>query len=470
MRKLLLLLALSQLAWAQPDDLPPPPPLLPEKKEGQAAPFNPDQTSEAIPQPALQLKAPADWTSLGTMTLQQAVGLALTRQPDVVSARAQVLQANGGTTQLRAELMPRLSGTTTFSHRSTTEASALGGSLTSISQTHQSTLGLNQLLFDFGNTRERVHQADLLRQSADSGVQAAENDLALTVKEQYYTVVETRELLEVAEKDLANRQEQLRLARALYKAGNKSPGDVVRAQTTVSTSVFNLNKARRDLEIAQQQLLQALGFPPLTPLQLTDLAEPEVSEREVSTLLERAAQVRPDLVAAQKTVEARQAGLNAAHTTNYPSVAGYAGLTYQGLANGIQYPAVVAQLQVSYNLFDGGARAGVIEQAQGALQAAQADLLRVQLSVQSEVTTVLAQVVSAERNVEAARLASEASQQGVRIAFGRYKAALGTLTDVFDAQNQFLSAGNNLASAQADLSRSRARLRHALAAPFAEGY
>lgn len=470
MLRLLLLLALSQAVWAQPDDLPPPPPLLPEKKDGQAAPFNPDQTSEAAPLAPLQLKAPADWTSLGTLSVKQAVDLALTRQPDVVTARAQVLQANGATTQVRAELMPRITGTTTFSHRSTTEASALGGSITSSSRTHESSLGLNQLLFDFGNTRERVHQADLLRQSADSGVLAAQNDLALTVKEQYYTMVENRELLAVAEKDLANRQEQLRLARALYKAGNKSPGDVVRAQTTVSTSVFNLNKVRRDLEIAQQQLLQALGFPPLTPLQLVDQVEPEIAERDVTTLLERAASVRPDLLAAQKTVEARQAGLNAAHTTNYPSVSTYAGLTYQGLANGLQYPAVVAQLQVSYNVYDGGARSGVIEQAQGALQAAEADLLRVRLSVQGEVTSVLAQVVSAERNVEAARLASDASQQGVRIAFGRYKAALGTLTDVFDAQNQFLSAGNNLASAQADLSRSRARLRHALAAPFAEGY
>ena len=331
-------------------------------------------------------------------------------------------------------------------------------------------MGINQLLFDFGNTRERVHQADLLRQAADWGVLAAQNDLALRVKERFYAVLQNQRLLTSAQSDLSNRQEQLRLARALYKAGNKSPGDVVRAQTAVSNSVFNLNTARRNLELAQQDLAQSLGLPSLTPLNVTEQNEPDLPSREVGPLLNKAMQLRPDLLAAQRTVEGRKSGLNAAHTTNYPSVSTFAGVAYQGATNGVQYPLVLMQLQVDFNVYDGGLRSGTIEQAEGVLDSASADLLRTQLAVQREVTGVLAQLVSAERNVQAASLAVDAASEGIRIAFGRYKAALGTVTDVFDAQNQLLSANNNLANAQADLNLSRPRLRHALASPFGEGY
>jgi hypothetical protein len=53
---------------------------------------------------------------------------------------------------------------------------------------------------------------------------------------------------------------------------------------------------------------------------------------------------------------------------------------------------------------------------------------------------------------------------------GRYKAALGTVTDVFDAQNAVVSANTNYANSLAKLDLARARLRHALADPFGEGY
>lgn len=56
---------------------------------------------------------------------------------------------------------------------------------------------------------------------------------------------------------------------------------------------------------------------------------------------------------------------------------------------------------------------------------------------------MLAQLITAERNVEAAQRAVDSAREGVRIAVGRYQAAL-------------------------DLARSR--LRHSVAEPFGEGY
>ena len=83
---------------------------------------------------------------------------------------------------------------------------------------------------------------------------------------------------------------------------------------------------------------------------------------------------------------------------------------------------------------------------------------------------MLIQLETAERNVDAATASVESARQGIRIAEGRYQAALGSLTDVFDAQLSFVSAQNNLVNSLNDLNLARARMRHALAAPFEENY
>lgn len=75
----------------------------------------------------------------------------------------------------------------------------------------------------------------------------------------------------------------------------------------------------------------------------------------------------------------------------------------------------------------------------------QADLKRTQLVVERDVSGALAQLITAERNVAAAQAGVDSAREGVRTAQGRYQVALGTLTDVLDAQSSLVTARNNLA-------------------------
>lgn len=484
-KQLALFLALTGWAAAQ---LPPPPPLVPQAVPGQPAPFNPDQVREALPQEPLAM--PRSKLN-GPLPVEEAIRLALELQPAVVAARGRLLQLEGVTQVQRSALLPSIGGTSTYRHIST--SSAISGlnnpGLTSASTSGDNTtagnpptattrttdqfvnnVGISQLLFDFGHTRDLVRQADLRRQAAAAAVLVTQNDTALAVKEAYYQALQTQRLLRVAEGDLANRQEQLRLARALYQSGGISPGDVVRAQTTVSNSVFALNNARRNLELALQDLSLAIGLPPLTTFELLDTREPDLPNKDVENLAGAAAERRPDLMVAERNVAASRAGLDAAHTLNYPALSTFAGITYQGLVNGVQYPSFNLQLNLDFQLYDGGQRSGAIKQAQGTLEQDVSQLELTQLQVEREVTGVYAQLITAERNVDAARAAVDSARQGVRIAVGRYQAALGTLTDVLDTQNQLVAAQTNYSNALLELDLARSRMRHALAAPLEEGF
>jgi outer membrane protein TolC len=416
----------------------------------------------------------------------QAVDLALRLQPDVQTARGQLRQAEGQVVQQRAALLPRISVQSTLSHTSSPGDSnqgldsaslvTAGGGGTVVSSGGRTTdrlstnLGLNQLLFDFGRTRSLVLEADLNRQAAAATVLQTENDVALDVKERFYTLILNRRLVEVREDELVNRQEQLRLARALYEAGQLAPGDVVRGQTAVTNTVVALNRARQELELARQDQAQALGLPPLTLLDVVESAEPDLPNKEIAYLMDAALDRRPDMLVAQKNVEAAQAGLGAAYALNRPALSAFTGITYQGDVNGVQRPTFSVQLQLDFDLYDGGARAGAVTSAEGALQIVQADLQRTRLVVERDVSGALAELITAERNVEAAQSGLDSARQGVRIALGRYQVALGTLTDVFDAQANLVTAQTNLVSSLSDLDLARARLRHAVASPFEEGY
>jgi outer membrane protein len=454
---------LSAMAWSQ--EMPKPPPSVMPVEPGKAPPFDPNDIREAVPQAEIQLPQEPAETS-GPQTLVQLVDTALRLQPDIRSTLGQVRQANGQTTVLRSRLLPQLGGSANYMHLS----SRAPGHISQTTDNFNNSLGVSWLLFDFANTQNRVREADLLRQALESDVLTAQNDVALDVKERYYTLLQAQRLVQVSESDVANRQEQLRLARALYEAGNMSPGDVVRAQTTVSTAVFSLESNRRQVALARQDLLQAMGLYPLTELEISLQAEPEIEHKDVPFLMTTAAQRRPELLAAQHNIDARQAGLDAAHTTNYPALTSSAGISYQGAVNGIQYPSVNLQLNIDFAIYDGGQRAGAIEAAEGLLEVAQAEYTRNQLFVQRQVAGALEQLLVAERNVESTAHAVDSASQGIRIAVGRYKAALGTVTDVFDAQNAVVSASTNYANSLAELDLARARLRHALADPFGEGY
>lgn len=472
MRALLLFLLLASAAWAQTLPSPPPRPS-PVKAGGQ--PFDPARTVEAPVHPPLELRPPG-----GRLTVLQAVMRGLQEQPDVQTAQGQLLTASGRTQVQRAPLLPHLQLNGNYNDVIQQQAPAIGqqpgvglvegAPIPTVSGATTSNwtygLTLTQLLWDFEYTSNLVLQADRRAQAAGANLFRVENDVALQVKERYYLLLARQRQLTVVELDLANRTEQLRMARALYQAGQRSPGDVVRAQTTVSTAVYALNQARRDVELARQELCLAMGVNPLTPVEAEEVSEPPLGERTLAEFTDLALKRRPDVLAARHNVEASQAGVAAAERLNMPAIYTRAGLNYQGPSGALLLQVVSLQLAIDFNVYDGGQRAGAIKVADGQLTVDEAELLRTLLNVRREVSAAYLELGTAERNVEAAHAARASAEEGVRIADGRYRAAMGTITDVFDAQSALVQSRSDYVASLAALDLARSRLRHALAQPF----
>ena len=479
-----LILLLTLFATPSAQELPPPPPETPAAVPGEPLPFDPSRTHEATPMQPLELQIPGLNQSLTNLTLYEAILLSWNNRPDVLQAQGELRQREGSVVSERSALLPNINVRSNYSHITTNSGGGGGGSVvvgdqviasgggsssnTSDRLSHR--IGFTQVLNDWGRSRNLIKQADLFRQAAAATLLSTKNDVALDVKEQYYALTQRTGLVFVAEDDLANRQQQLDLARALYQAGEMAPGDVVRAQSAVTASVVSLNQALLDRETARQDLVLSLGLSPLVNVDVDGFREPDLPNKGLEYLLEQAVSHRPDLLAAQREVEARQAGLGAAYALNRPELSTFTGITYQGALDGVQFPTLTAQLSLAFDLYDGGARAGAVTSAEGALLVSQANLRRTELEVQRLITQVLAQLLTAEHNVEAARAGVASAREGVRIAEGRYRVALGSLTDVLDAQRASVQAQTDLVNSINALNLARARARHALAAPLEENF
>ena len=437
--------------------------------------------------PPFHVTLPGVDPSASSLNLFDAILLSWQNQPDVLQALGELRVREGAVVSERSALLPTIDLRSSYSHITTNTAGGGGGGGTvvvgdqvvgggggggssSTTDRLSNRIGYSQVLMDWGRSRNLIKQADLLRQASVAGLLSTKNDVALEEKESYYAFTQALGLELVAADDLANRQQQSALAKALYDAGEMAAGDVVRAQSAVTASVVSLNEARLRVETARQDLLVSLGLSPLVELEVESFQEPALPDTDLTYLLTKAQEQRPDLLAAQRQVEARKAGVGAAYALGRPELSTFTGITYQGTLDGIQFPTLTAQLNLSFDIYDGGARAGAVTSAEGALIVSEANLRRTELAVERAVTQVLAQLLTAEQNVQAARAGVQSAREGVRIAEGRYRVALGSLTDVLDAQSAFVQAQIDLVNSLNDLNLARARTRHALAAPLEENF
>jgi outer membrane protein len=121
------------------------------------------------------------------------------------------------------------------------------------------TFGLQWNVFDFG---EKGHQAKALAQQAESALEQrseAASVISLQVRKAWLDAVETRKRIEVAEKALAQADENLRVAQDRYREGVGSNTEVLDAEA-LRTRIYGAHaNALYDAVWATMQLRRAAG-------------------------------------------------------------------------------------------------------------------------------------------------------------------------------------------------------------------
>jgi outer membrane protein TolC len=291
--------------------------------------------------------------------------------------------------------------------------------------------------------------ADLRATQADADTTRL--DTAYLVRRDYWQVLFNQEAVKIAQENLQEQEERLRVDQVTTDAGKLPPYYVLRDQAEVADARQGLTNARRDVDTALLQLRQDLGLPMEQLLTLTDaLVYDSTAPGAAAALSAEALKTRPEALAAQARVEAAQREVEARRSAYRPQVAATAmsdAFATRGQSAQVGYTVGVT---ASLPLADGGSRSAEVAEAQAAVTKAQADLRAVNLDLTRQVHTALVNLAAAEENVSTAEQALAAAEEDYRVALVRYQAGKAINLEPISALAALVRARTNHAQAVFD--------------------
>jgi outer membrane protein TolC len=288
--------------------------------------------------------------------------------------------------------------------------------------------------------------ADL--QGAQAQVDTELLDLAYQVRRGYWQVLLNREMVKIAQENLKEQQESLRVDQVSFDAGKIPLYYVLRDKAEVADAQQSLTNATRDVDTALLGLREALGVDMDQPLALTDaLVYESAAPGDPAALTVQALKLRPAAQAAQAQVDAAARQVQAQRAAYRPQLAldamGDAWKASGSDLNGGYTAALVASLP----LLDGGSRRAEVKEAQAGVNRAQADLATVKLAIARQVHEALLDYAAADQNVRTAEAALASAEEDYRVALVRYQAGKAINLERIEALAVLVRARTNYAQA-----------------------
>jgi outer membrane protein TolC len=415
------------------------------------------------------------------ITLEQAVQMALAKNPALKAQAEESSVARAQTAQAHAAWFPRVGFSQSFLRGN--DPVYVFGSLLRQRQFTTASFGLpglnaptplnnsltrvdgQMMLFDALCTRNRVAGARRMESAADFSTEQARQDLILRVVRAYYGVIVARENLSAAREALRTAESNAQRVTDMEQAGLVVASDKLSAQVFRAQMKEREIRAANQLALARMALGHELGLGPVTTKEPQDaLHEPAAAVVSAMEEWERIALAeRPALRAAEMQQQAASSGTKVARAEFAPKVGVFANFerdaeTPGGGASGTNW---TAGARIEVNLFAGGADRARLDEARARERQAANQVEYFRSGVRLEVRQAFLEVSAAEQRAAAARDAVEQAKESLRIIQNRYEAGLATITDLLRAQTAQLEARTGYLSALHDWQVARAQLERA---------
>lgn len=337
------------------------------------------------------------WTSFDDPGLGQAIELALRENFDLRSAWDRLEQARAIARSEGADLWPTVDG------------SGAGG------RTYSRTDGEGTYANDFSLGLRMDYELDLwgrLRSARDASVldaEASEQDLrtaaitlSATVATTWYRLGEQLEQIALIEQQLETNRQVLELLTHQFRQGQTQAADVLRQRQLVEQSEGQLTLAEGVAEVTRHQLNVLLGRPPLEDLGLPEPRLVDAGALPSTGLPSELLQRRPDLISAQRAVEAADRRLASAIADQYPRVSISASVQTGGAQTRDLFDDWIANLagNLTQPLIDGGRRRAEVDRNKAVVSEAINAYGAAVLTALQEVEDALSQEFSQRRYVD----------------------------------------------------------------------
>ena len=409
----------------------------------------------------------------GTVSLKGLIGQVLDDHPDVMAAYNRMQAEKASYKQARAGKLPTLdlqSGWGKQRRNSSTTRSS-GNEDTHMTRQELS-LSLRQPLFEGSAIDNRIEQSIHLYQARRQEWLNAAQDTALSIAEVYFTLLEKRRQLELAEENYGIHEKTHDQIRQRVEQGLASAADLSQMEGRTARAAANLMVARNNLDDAESQFFSVTDRTPgkLSPPQL-DKALPYRSLGAARQLL----MMHPQMEVANLEVEATENAYKVSLANYYPSMNLEVDRSWSHDADGVKASDdnFQAMLRMRYNLYRGGADKAAVSES--AYRMAEREEIREKIRRQLNEVLELAwssysylekQMPYLEVHVQASQTTQSAYEEQFALGQRGLLDLLDSANELFQAQQAHTSAHYELLYARLELLSATGDLLHWLNIPL----
>lgn len=390
-----------------------------------------------------------------SLTLDQAIELARTRNERVLIAETDVDAAEARLSRARAFFFPDLTLNGNYTRRGYETVREIGGEDVVVSSRDalNGTAVVSAPLFD-ARAFPLLRQARFDRQFVMLNAENIERLVGFDAAVGFLQTLGAEQLMSAAQRRLEYARTNLGDARARLEGGLVSSNDVTRAELELANAELAVERARTGAEtarIALEQLLATRIAGPLVP-PAGLLATAQTANPDTESLAATAVASRLDLRAAEARVGALDAFADEPSRRFLPRL-GFVGqyrATNEGGISGRDEDATAA-VNLTWPIWDGGDARAERREREADVRAAELEL---QLRQREAVTQIRTAVTTLEREQSAIRSASIAASAAQRNAAETnilYREGLATSLELADAGVQLFEAESEQVRAQYDL-------------------
>ena len=400
------------------------------------------------------------------LSADEAVRIALERNPGARQAAEEVRAAAGGATAARSAVLPQLSLGANYNN---TIRESIGYSSSGVrigTEFWSGRATLDQTLISFP-TWASIRAADSGKDAALAGNQAARADIALDAYRQYYALVKAYKYKLVTSLSVKLRQDQLARTQALFDLGSVARGDVLKQQVTVSQAQQEDIAAGKNIIVQRALLAAVLGLDVGTTVDIDTTLTATAIAVDSAAVFRDALRQRPELAEYRARLAAARANLGGAQGGRYPSLGGNVSYSFQTAGFPDDWQTIdenarwSASLSLNVPVFDGLFSKGRIREAAARQLQAEYALQQQELAVVVEVEQALQAASQAQEQISVARAGFDAAQEDLKLTQEKYNVGSATVIELVDSQVSATSAAVDLINALADAHIAEMQLKRA---------
>lgn len=415
--------------------------------------------------------------------LSQVYQLALQNDPVINRAKADKEVAYNGIALSRANLLPQISGSVSYSLSSgdqviTTrdaDGKTVFGTLDSETDTLNMGINLNMSLYDHANWIG-MDRAEKVAQQGDANLASALQLLIVRVTNAYLSVLREQDSVEFVKAELRAIERQLEQTKQRFEVGLTAITDVHEAQANFDNTVARQIRAENQLELRLEELREITGkyHKDISVLDTSLFTATEPSPANVDDWLKLAEESNYDLLVQRFGKDIAMEDIDAARAGHYPTLSFGASLDRNDRTSQVQgepakdIPILNSQsigLTLSIPIYEGGRTSTSTDQARSRYVIASENLELVYRqtvrSVRSSFNDVKASVSTIralEQSVVSADSALKATEAGFDVGTRTIVDVLNSTRNLFDARRNLADARYSFITAIIDLKRAAGTL------------